>query len=68
MRLGKRERASAKAQAAVRLIARHRAREPEPGKYASMWDRIDPILRPVSKPPSRWEWHWQTARRIKMSN
>jgi hypothetical protein len=62
MRLGKRERAQARAKATIR-------RKPAPvvmGVYTSMWSRLQGAGRPVGKPANPWHWNWKHARRIKL--
>jgi hypothetical protein len=65
MRLGKRERAHARAKAAARVIAKSRVREPE-GNYASMWHRLRGAGRPVGKPKVLWHWNWKFARSVRL--
>jgi hypothetical protein len=62
MRLGKRERAQARAKSAIR-------RKPVvivEGVYATMWSRLQGAGRPVGKPARPWHWNWKFARNVRL--
>ena len=56
MRLGKRERQALRVKVAARRVAAAKSREPQ-GRYASMWGRFFPCVRPVGKPSKSWDWN-----------
>ena len=67
MRLGKRERAALRQKEAAKAVALGRKIGPT-GRYATMWSRFFPVLRPVGKPIVDWSWKWRTAAEIRRSN
>ena len=67
MRLGKREMAALRQKEAAKAVALRRKVDPI-GRYATMWTRFFPVLRPVGKPKVDWSWRWRTAAEIRRAN
>ncbi len=62
MRLDKRHRQALREKEAARALALRR--QTTPGRYASMWSRFFPVLRPVGTPKPNWSYRGVNATRI----